>query len=173
MLYSVEDKVVRATGGMIVPLVISQITRHRKMLVFILLITLPGCNKAAMDAFMGGVARSLAPEPAKYMLFGGPDNKTYLGCISCNEFSMESIFNADGMYGDRLYPFCIWNQDGLYGSEISRYSWRNPYADSPPVIVDQNGSFYGFFTISMNHPKRTRIKWIQNLLLQMRMTLLK
>ena len=46
---------------------------------------------------------------------------------------------------------------GTFGSQYSQYSWRNPYATNPPVIVDQDGDFYGHFTVNEDFVNRTRI----------------
>jgi len=77
------------------------------------------------------------------MLFGGPGNSTYLGCLSCNEYDSESVFNDYGTYGSAYSQSSIRNHYGKFGSKYSQYGACNPYASNPPVIVDASGNFYG------------------------------
>jgi hypothetical protein len=52
----------------------------------------------------------------------------------------------------------IWNQFGNYGSKFEDTSPWNKFASHPPVIVDPNGGFYGYFTASTFFGKRTTIQ---------------
>jgi hypothetical protein len=94
---------------------------------------------------------------AKLMLFGGQDHQTYLGCLNSSEFASDSIFNEFGRNGSEFSSTSIWNQFGKYGSEFSTYSPWNEFALDPPVIVNQNGNFFGRFTVNKFHRQRTRI----------------
>lgn len=77
------------------------------------------------------------------MLFGGPDHRTYLGCLNCSEFNQDSVVNEFGPYGSSFSPTSIRNQFSPYGSSFSQYSACNPFALDPPVIVDGQGNYYG------------------------------
>ena len=101
---------------------------------------------------------------AKLMLFGGKNNNQYLGCLNCSKFAIDSILNEYGKYGNGLNSVSIWNSYGTYGSKYSQYSPWNPYATAPPVIVDESGNFYGYFTVNRYFPNRTRISWIIEIL---------
>lgn len=105
---------------------------------------------AAITLVLFFVGTALAQSP-KIMLFGGPDHHTYLGCFSCSEYDSESIFNDYGTYGSRYSGTSIHNQYSQYGSKYSNYSPCNPYATDAPVLVDNNGGFYGRLTL--NHVK--------------------
>lgn len=65
-------------------------------------------------------------------LYGGKNHDVYLGCLNCNDYDVNSI----------------WNEYGTYGSEYSSYSPFNAYTLNPPVVVDKQGNFYGYFTIN-------------------------
>ena len=52
----------------------------------------------------------------------------------------------------------VCNKYGDHGSKYSALSPWNKYASNPPVIVDQDGGFYGYFTAAKYHPKRTTIE---------------
>jgi hypothetical protein len=93
------------------------------------------------------------------LLFGGDDHKTFLGCLNCGRFDPGSVCNRFGDHGSRFSSESIWNRFGNYGSRFSSYSPWNRFASDPPVIVDRQGNFYGYFTSNRYHPKRTEIKF--------------
>lgn len=96
-----------------------------------------------------------ATRSAKLMLFGGVNHKTFLGCLTCSEYDVDSVFNTFGMYGSRFSVTSIFNNFSEYGSKYSSYSPCNEVALDPPVIVDGAGNFYGRLTVSTVHPQRT------------------
>lgn len=89
----------------------------------------------------------------KIMIFGGKGHDVYLGCLNCPETAPDSIFNPNGKFGrcSSIYDdnlFCR----GLY----SEYGGKGLYKDQsacgsnagdPPVIVDENGGYYGRFSL--------------------------
>lgn len=79
-------------------------------------------------------------------IYGGRDHDIYLGCLNCDSYNSNSIWNAYGTYGSSYNSKSIWNSYGSYGSEYSSTSPFNSYASYPPVIVDKDGNFYGYFT---------------------------
>lgn len=100
-----------------------------------------------------GAAGTSAPQSlsTKLMVFGGADHKTYLGCLNCNEYASDSVLNSYGSNGSPYSFQSIWNHFGEFGSPYSIYSACNPYASDPPVIVDQNGTYYGRLTVNQYH----------------------
>ncbi|MEJ8804395.1 hypothetical protein [Pontibacter sp. H249] len=92
----------------------------------------------------------------KLMLFGGDNHKEYLGCLNCSEYSSESVWNEYSSYGNEYNSKSIWNDYGTYGNEYSKYCPWNEYASAPPVIVDEDGNFYGYFTLNRSQSKRTQ-----------------
>jgi hypothetical protein len=89
----------------------------------------------------------------KLMIFGGPDHRTYLGCLSCSEAVPDSVFNDVGEFGSPYRPESIWNHSTQFGSPYSPYSACNALATDPPVIVDQGGMAYGRLTLNRNSTK--------------------
>ena len=87
-------------------------------------------------------------------IYGGKDHDVYLGCLTCSEYSSESIWNEYSQYGNEYNSNSIWNEYGTYGNEYSSYSPWNEYASNPPVIVDKKGNFYGYFTVNEYKSKR-------------------
>lgn len=87
-------------------------------------------------------------------IYGGKDHDVYLGCINCDSYNSNSIWNEYGTYGSSYNSKSIWNSYGSYGSEYSSTSPFNSYASHPPVIVDKDGGFYGYFTVNKYKDKR-------------------
>jgi hypothetical protein len=98
------------------------------------------------------------------MLFGDKNNEQYLGCLNCSQYALDSIMNEYGTYGNEFSNVSIWNTYGTYGSSYSQYSPWNRFATNPPAIVNQDGNFYGYFTINELFPNRTRVNWIIEIL---------
>ena len=87
-------------------------------------------------------------------IYGGQSHDIYLGCLNCDSYNTSSIWNEYGSYGSGYNVKSIWNEYGQYGSEYSNYSPFNSSARYPPVIVDKDGNFYGYFTINEYNSKR-------------------
>ncbi|NPA46231.1 MAG: hypothetical protein GXO24_03355 [Chlorobi bacterium] len=88
------------------------------------------------------------------LIFGGRGHHVFLGCLNCSRYDESSIWNPYGDFGSRYNEHSIWNRYGDYGSRYSDYSPWNPYADYPPVVVDEEGNFYGYLTLNAYHDKR-------------------
>lgn len=87
-------------------------------------------------------------------IYGGSSHKVYLGCVNCDDYNTNSIWNENGTYGNSYNANSIWNDYGTYGSDYSQYSPWNAYATYPPVIVDKVGNFFGYFTVNAYKTKR-------------------
>lgn len=128
----------------------------------------PAARKRAGAAIQGAAAGAAASQvqSTKLMIFGGTDHKTYLGCLNCNEYATDSVFNSYGTHGSPYSSESIWNHYSEYGSQYSIYSACNPFASDPPVIVDQNGTYYGRLTLNEYHPQRgsgtSYFNWLKN-----------
>lgn len=94
-------------------------------------------------------------------IFGGKDHDVYLGCLNCDNYNKNSIWNTYGTYGSKYNTNCIWNTYSNYGSQYSQLSPFNAYATTPPVVVDQEGSFYGYFTVNEYHSQRANFTLVQ------------
>ena len=87
-------------------------------------------------------------------LYGGKNHDDYLGCLNCNSYDQNSIWNEYGKYGNIYNSNCIWNEYSTYGNEYNSYSPWNSYSNYPPVVVDMDGNFYGYFTVNEYKSKR-------------------
>ena len=81
--------------------------------------------------------------PEGLLVFGGDNNKTFLGCLVCPETDRDSLFNRFGTYGSRFAANSILNRFGPFGGKFAPYSPCNVYSTTPPVIVDADGENYG------------------------------
>jgi hypothetical protein len=91
-------------------------------------------------------------------LYGGTDQKEYLGCLNCDNFDKNSIWNKFSDYGNVFSSKSIWNAYGNYGSTYGPYSPWNAYASYPPAIVDQDGNFFGFLTLNSYLADRSELE---------------
>lgn len=66
-------------------------------------------------------------------LYGGPNHDVYLGCLNCNNYDSNSIWNTYGNYGSVYNSNSIWNKYGTYGSEYNSYSPWNSYTTTNPL----------------------------------------
>jgi hypothetical protein len=89
-----------------------------------------------------------------FYLYGGQNNDEYLGCLNCNNYDKNSIWNEYGAYGSSYNSKSIWNKYGTYGNEYNAKSPWNAYGSNPPVIVDKEGNFYGYFTVNEYNTNR-------------------
>jgi hypothetical protein len=125
------------------------------------------CNPAVMGPVLGAPAPPVAPNPASYptpngppnlRIFGGYDHRTFLGYLTCNASDNDSIFNKSGQFGscssygtdDSLYcrgAFAKFGDTGILANE----SACSPGANDPPVIVDQQGRYYGRFSVASSY----------------------
>ncbi|WP_223605665.1 hypothetical protein [Chryseobacterium sp. OSA05B] len=94
-------------------------------------------------------------------LYGGSNQDQYLGCINCDTFDKNSIWNPYGDYGNILSSKSIWNGSGNYGSAYSTYSPWSDYASYPPVILDQDGNFFGYLTSNPYKSERSELQLAQ------------
>lgn len=96
----------------------------------------------------------------KLHLFGGYDHEQYLGCLNCNKYDKNSVWNQFGTYGSKFNRLSIWNEFGTYGSKFNSLSPWNQFSNDPPVIVDDQGNFYGFLTLNKYKSARAEFSWI-------------
>jgi hypothetical protein len=105
-----------------------------------------------------GLLLTISVKAQTLLIFGGDNHDVYLGCLNCNKYESSSIWNKYGDNGSKYNSECIWNKYGDYGGKYSDNSPFNKYASHPPVLVDPDGNFYGYFTANKYFSKRTTNK---------------
>ena len=123
----------------------------------IIIFLLFGCSKVSIseENYNNNI-----PSGTILLIYGGQDHKDYLGKINASKYDSESIWNEYGKYGSRYNSKSIWNEYGTYGSKYNSYSPFNDYASNPPILVDNNGKFYGYFTSNKYKSQRANLKLI-------------
>jgi hypothetical protein len=81
------------------------------------------------------------------LIYGGDKNKEFLGCLSCNEYSANSVWNEMSTYGWKN-GFGKWNPFGPHKNPFSSTSACNEFSSNGPVLVDKKGKFYGRLTLN-------------------------
>ncbi|QQR89550.1 MAG: hypothetical protein IPJ88_15340 [Myxococcales bacterium] len=93
--------------------------------------------------------------------YGSAGKKLFLGCLNCEPSSPISIINENGKHGPGFIGAMseqnLWSVLSPFRSSIDNKSICNTMADSPPVIVDRKGNFYGRLTVSKFHTQRSRL----------------
>jgi hypothetical protein len=121
----------------------------------------PSVWEARLQPLPAGLAETAPSQTDKLMIFGGPNHKTYLGCLNCSEYATDSVFNTYGK-GSRYASETIWNHYSEFGSAYSTYGACNGYAIDPPVIVDEAGDFYGRLTLNRYHSQLgAGVNWME------------
>ena len=106
----------------------------------------------AIAILCAALGTSAIAQSKDVLIFGGDGHKEFLGCLTCDEFATDSVWNEFSSYG-WSNSFAVWNPFGQYKNPYSSYSACNEYASDPPVLVDRTGGFYGRLTINTYVPK--------------------
>ena len=93
-------------------------------------------------------------------IYGGINEKDYLGKLNASRYDSESIWNPYGTYGNKYNSKSIWNAYGTYGNEYNSNCPFNEYGSNPPVLRDKNGKFYGYFTANKYKANRANYELI-------------
>jgi hypothetical protein len=105
-----------------------------------------------------------AAQELRLGLFGGPQHKVYLGCLTCAPRDIDSVCNPFGMAGSLDSITSIWNEHGPYGSAFSLESPWNKAATDGPMVYDAQGRLYGFFSANPAHVNRVKTPALLKLL---------
>ena len=103
---------------------------------------------------LGLILSCLGTSAQTLHLYGGKNHDVYLGCLTCSNYDASSIWNSYGTYGSKYNSDSIWNNYGTYGNKYNSECPWNTYATNPPVVVDKEGNFYGYFTLNKYQDKR-------------------
>jgi hypothetical protein len=105
-----------------------------------------------MLLFSVALCRGTAAQNVPILIYGGDDNRDFLGCINCSENDPASVWNEYSKYG-WSNTMGVWSDLRPYKSTISAESACNQFATHPPVLVDRQGNFYGLLTINQFTPR--------------------
>ena len=118
-----------------------------------------GCTSD--PAFWSGVGAGLASSPPppveadppfpaspQLLVYGGLNHDVFLGCLNCSRNDSNSVLNTHAIYGSKNSATSILSRNGEYGSRLSGLSPCNPGTSTPPILLDQQGAFYGYLTVN-------------------------
>jgi len=108
----------------------------------------------ALSTVLVVITSSVATYCQTLHLYGGNNHDEYLGCLNCDKFDVNSIWNQFGTYGNRFATNSIWNKFGTYGNKFNNESPWNKFGTKPPVVVDKDGNFYGYLSLNKYTNKR-------------------
>lgn len=97
-------------------------------------------------------------------IYGGRNHDVYLGNLNTDKYDSNSIWNKYGTYGNKYNNNSIWNSYGTYGNEYNNESPFNTYASDPPVLVDDYGNFYGYFTANRYKSQRADFGLVETII---------
>src|SRR4051812_3186309 len=96
-----------------------------------------------------GLALGLALVPALARAEDGP----YLGRLSTNRYTPQSIGNPYGTYGSPTAPRSVVSPNSIYGSSSGPQSANNPYALNAPRIYASDGRYLGKMSSNRYDPE--------------------
>lgn len=91
----------------------------------------------------------------RILIYGGENNEVFLGCLNCDKFDEESIWDFNNEYGSSFGKYSIWNKFKDYGGVNGEYSPFNKFTGNAPKLVDAKGNFYGYLTVDKFIKDRT------------------
>lgn len=84
----------------------------------------------------------------RMQIYGGPLHRDYLGCLNCDRFDVNSVWNGYSPFGwDNGYANA--SHFSTYRAPQGRYSACDPFAADPPILKDTSGKDYGRLNVSV------------------------
>lgn len=108
----------------------------------------PNAGPAILDAALTALLGRGAPRPLEELsLYGGPDDRIYLGRLCCWTSRSDCVDDPHGRFGPTSANGIL-NRSGRFGHPESNYSPCNTRATSPPVVLTSSGVSFGRLTIN-------------------------
>lgn len=106
---------------------------------------------ALLLAPSGAGAQESALTQPRMQIYAGPLHRDYLGCLTCGQYEVSSVWNGHGPFGwDNLYA--DHSHFARYRAPRDRYSACDPFAADPPILTDVSGKEYGRLNVSTTRP---------------------
>lgn len=92
------------------------------------------------------LAQGVITQPRLH-IYAGPLHKEYLGCLNCDQYDVNSIWDGYGPFGwDNGYIGL--SHFNVYFVKNGQYSACDAYAKDPPILIDRSRKDYGRLNIS-------------------------
>ncbi len=147
-------------------------------LILLFLILFSPASKAADDqmimqlaqAFLGGGQQqgsgTRSGQGGALLIYGDVNRDVYLGCLNCSSYERDSVTNPRSPFASPNSQTSLYNSRGPFGSPNSDVSACSRFAENPPVVVDENGRFYGRLTVNDFHQDAIQdqqiLSWLHN-----------
>jgi hypothetical protein len=116
----------------------------------------PEIFAAALEALANRGAPRDAPFIEEYSLYGGPGDRTYLGCLCFWTSNPDSVTKSHGRFGGTSAKGIL-NRSGRFGHPDSNYSPCNRHGTSPPVVISRTGVSFGRLTVNTDLPDAVQV----------------
>ncbi|MFT8675023.1 MAG: hypothetical protein ABF990_07715 [Acetobacter sp.] len=84
---------------------------------------------------------------SRLMIYAGPLYREYLGCLNCDQYDTDSVWNAYSPLGWGN-SYSDYSHFYIYRQAHGVYSACDPFARQPPRILDVQNKLYGYLNIS-------------------------
>lgn len=83
----------------------------------------------------------------QYLIYAGPLHRDYIGCLNCDQFDTNSVWDGYGALGWGN-AFSDASHFAAYRAPHGRYSACDAFAADPPILIDRSLNHYGTLSIS-------------------------
>lgn len=117
----------------------------------------PNAGPAIIAALFTALEGRGEPTPLEeWSLYGGPGDRTYLGCLCFCRSNSHAVTNSHGPFGSKSANGIL-NRSGRFGHPDSRYSPCNWRGTSPPLVLTSGGISFGRLTINTDLPDAAQL----------------
>jgi hypothetical protein len=88
----------------------------------------------------------------KLVIYGGPQFREFLGCVNCDAYEADSVWNIYSPLGWEN-SYSDYSHLHIYREPHGVYSACDPFASSPPRVLDPQNRLYGYLNISKVRPE--------------------
>ena len=92
-------------------------------------------------------AGSASSQSQDILIMGGSSQDEFLGCLSCNQYEANSVWNEYGRHGFQN-KYGTWNRYGQHAGQYGQHSACNQYTQNAPLLVDRAGNMYGRLSVN-------------------------
>ena len=83
----------------------------------------------------------------QFLIYAGPLHRDYLGCLNCDQFDPNSVWDGYGALGwGNAYTDA--SHFATYRTRHGRYSSCDKFAADPPILIDRSLNHYGVLNVS-------------------------
>jgi len=83
----------------------------------------------------------------QFLIYAGPLHRDYLGCLNCDQFDPNSVWDAYAALG-WTNAYLDASHFAAYRTRHGRYSSCDKFAADPPILIDRSLNRYGVLNVS-------------------------